>query len=100
VTALAVKPKNITTDTEKKTVIPRIVLIYSLCYKEMIFFLAVIVVFINLVASIAYFARVVSNAECTLGFLMLTHMRYVDYLLTCPFLVLDLLWNLEAPYKW
>lgn len=26
--------------------------------------------------------------------------RYADYLTTCPLLVLDLLWNLEAPYKW
>jgi hypothetical protein len=31
---------------------------------------------------------------------MLTHIRYCDYLTTCPLLVLDLLWNLEAPYKW
>ena len=26
--------------------------------------------------------------------------RYADYLTTCPLLVLDLLWNLDAPYKW
>ena len=29
-----------------------------------------------------------------------TEIRYADYLTTCPILVLDLLWNLDAPYKW
>ena len=61
---------------------------------------AVIGFFINLASGLSYFARVVSNAECSVGFVMLTQLRYCDYLCTCPFLVLDLLWNLEAPYKW
>jgi hypothetical protein len=64
------------------------------------YFCAVLGVFINLVSSIAYFARVVANSVCSPGFAVLTEMRYCDYLMTCPFLVLDLLWNLEAPYKW
>ena len=59
-----------------------------------------ICVFINLVASIAYFGRVIANIQCSAGFLVLTQYRYCDYLATCPFLVIDLLWNLEAPYKW
>jgi bacteriorhodopsin len=61
---------------------------------------SVIGFFINLFSSIAYFARVIANSQCSPGFLMLTHYRYCDYITTCPFLVLDLLWNLEAPYKW
>jgi bacteriorhodopsin len=65
-----------------------------------IYFCAVLAFFINFIASIAYFARVVANAACSSGFVMLTEMRYCDYVITCPFLVLDLLWNLEAPYKW
>ena len=59
-----------------------------------------IALFVNVFASVAYWARVVSNSNCTPGFLMLTHFRYCDYMTTCPLLVLDLLWNLEAPYKW
>ena len=26
--------------------------------------------------------------------------RFADYLATCPLIILDLMWNLEAPYKW
>jgi bacteriorhodopsin len=62
--------------------------------------MSVICVFINLVASIAYFGRVIANVQCSPGFLVVTTYRYCDYLATCPFLVIDLLWNLEAPYKW
>lgn len=62
--------------------------------------MAVIGFFINLVSSLAYFARVVANPLCSRGFIMLTELRYCDYMTTCPFLVMDLLWNLEAPYKW
>jgi hypothetical protein len=47
-----------------------------------------------------YFARVVANTRCTVGFVIFTQIRYAEYLVTCPLLVLDLLWNLEAPYKW
>ena len=31
---------------------------------------------------------------------MFTAIRYFDYVVVCPLLVLDLLWNLESPYKW
>jgi bacteriorhodopsin len=55
--------------------------------------------FVNLFAAVCYFARIVANATCTPGFLMFTEIRYADYLTTCPLLVLDLLWNLDAPYK-
>jgi hypothetical protein len=34
------------------------------------------------------------------GFVVFTSIRYFDYLLACPLLILDLLWNLESPYKW
>ncbi len=61
---------------------------------------SVIALFINLFASVAYWARLVANASCHPGFVMLTQYRYCDYLTTCPLLVLDLLWNLEGPYKW
>ncbi len=34
------------------------------------------------------------------GFVVFTAIRYFDYVIVCPLLVLDLLWNLESPYKW
>lgn len=55
--------------------------------------------FVNLFAAVAYFARIIADTTCTPGFLMFTEIRYADYLTTCPLLVLDLLWNLDAPYK-
>ena len=61
---------------------------------------AVIVLFVNIFASTTYWGRMIANAYCSNGFLMLTRYRYCDYLVSCPLLVLDLLWNLEAPYKW
>ena len=32
-------------------------------------------------------------------FVPFTTIRYVDYCMTCPITMLDLLWNLDAPYK-
>jgi len=56
-------------------------------------------VFINLFCAVAYFAKVIAAHSGDDGFEVFTTMRYVDYLTTCPLLTLDLLWNLEAPYK-
>jgi bacteriorhodopsin len=56
--------------------------------------------FVNLFACVAYFARIVANGSCQTGFVVFTSIRYFDYVIVCPLLVLDLLWNLESPYKW
>mmetsp|Transcript_1896 Transcript_1896/g.3418 ORF Transcript_1896/g.3418 Transcript_1896/m.3418 type:complete len:420 (+) Transcript_1896:47-1306(+) len=56
-------------------------------------------VFINLFCAVAYFAKVIASHSDDDGFRAFTTIKYVDYLTTCPLLTLDLLWNLEAPYK-
>ena len=69
-------------------------------YFDLTIYYPVLGFFVNLFAAVDYFARVVANTRCTSGFVLFTQIRYTDYLTTCPLLVLDLLWNLEAPYKW
>ena len=53
-----------------------------------------------LVALYAYFARLIADVTCQHGFPIFTSIKYFDYLITCPLLVLDFMWNLESPYRW
>ncbi len=55
---------------------------------------------INLLAAFSYLARVISNQTCSSGLKLFTQAHYLEYTATCPFIVLDLLWNFEAPFKW
>nr|AHH02121.1 protein 107 [synthetic construct] len=61
--------------------------------------------YVNLMASLSYFAKVVSdthghNFENVGPFIIgLGNYKYADYMLTCPLLVMDLLFQLRAPYK-
>ena len=61
--------------------------------------------YVNVFASMSYFGRVVSNTvgqnwentgPLILGF---GNYRYADYALTCPLLIMDLLFCLRAPFK-
>eukprot|EP00293_Proteomonas_sulcata_P014396 CAMPEP_0184308724 /NCGR_PEP_ID=MMETSP1049-20130417/17074_1 /TAXON_ID=77928 /ORGANISM="Proteomonas sulcata, Strain CCMP704" /LENGTH=391 /DNA_ID=CAMNT_0026621461 /DNA_START=170 /DNA_END=1345 /DNA_ORIENTATION=- len=62
-------------------------------------------IFVNLFAAISYFGKVVSdthghNYQNVGPFIIgLGNYRYADYMLTCPLLVMDLLFQLRAPYK-
>ena len=47
----------------------------------------------------SYFAKVVDCLSEDDGFVPFTTIRYLDYCFTCPLTVMDLLWNLDAPYK-
>ena len=55
--------------------------------------------FVNFIAMISYFARVIADSDCTNGFAVFTTIKYLDYMFTCPLLVYDLLANLEGPFK-
>nr|AHH02113.1 protein 84 [synthetic construct] len=57
-------------------------------------------VFINLWCAVAYFAKVIqAHGGDDVAFAPLTTVKYIDYITTCPLLTMDLLWNLDAPYK-
>jgi hypothetical protein len=56
--------------------------------------------FINLLSAFSYLSRVIESQTCTTGLALFTEAHYLEYVTTCPILVLDLLWNLEAPFKW
>eukprot|EP00292_Cryptomonas_paramecium_P016860 CAMPEP_0113725490 /NCGR_PEP_ID=MMETSP0038_2-20120614/39781_1 /TAXON_ID=2898 /ORGANISM="Cryptomonas paramecium" /LENGTH=108 /DNA_ID=CAMNT_0000655743 /DNA_START=97 /DNA_END=419 /DNA_ORIENTATION=- /assembly_acc=CAM_ASM_000170 len=56
-------------------------------------------VIVNLVAAVCYFGRTIADFTCTHGFAPFTDVKYGEYLVTAPLLVLDLLWHIEAPYK-
>lgn len=57
-------------------------------------------VFVNLFAAIAYWARICSHANGDVGPAAQVNVyKYLDYLLTCPLLTLDLMWSLNLPYK-
>ncbi|EKX45953.1 hypothetical protein GUITHDRAFT_107989 [Guillardia theta CCMP2712] len=56
-------------------------------------------VFINLWCAVSYFAKIIQSQSNNDGFVIFTTLRYVDYCMTCPILTLDLMWNLDAPYK-
>ena len=57
--------------------------------------------FINLYCALSYFAKILeSMTENGAGFAPFTTIHYLDYCFTCPLIVLDLLWNVEAPFKW
>ena len=62
--------------------------------------LAVLGLWVCIVALFSYFARLVADLNCQHGFIIFTNLKYFDYLISCPILVLDLLWNLESPYRW
>ena len=61
---------------------------------------AVLGFFVNLLAAFSYLSRVISGQTCTADFNLFSQAEYLEYVTTCPILVLDLLWNLEAPFKW
>jgi len=56
-------------------------------------------VFITLWCAVSYFAKTIDSLAPDDGFVPFTTLRYVDYCFTCPITMLDLLWNLDAPYK-
>mmetsp|Transcript_8985 Transcript_8985/g.14198 ORF Transcript_8985/g.14198 Transcript_8985/m.14198 type:complete len:362 (-) Transcript_8985:188-1273(-) len=57
-------------------------------------------VFVNLFAAIAYWARLCSHANGDVGpAAQIVTYKYIDYLLTCPILTVDLMWSLNLPYK-
>lgn len=64
------------------------------------FCFAVLGLWVCIVALFAYFSRLVADLNCQHGFVVFTTIKYFDYLISCPILVLDLLWNLESPYRW
>mmetsp|Transcript_48371 Transcript_48371/g.77935 ORF Transcript_48371/g.77935 Transcript_48371/m.77935 type:complete len:113 (-) Transcript_48371:819-1157(-) len=57
-------------------------------------------VFVNLFAAISYWAKISSHVNGDVGPAanVMTY-RYLDYVLTCPLLTVDLMWNLNLPYK-
>ena len=58
-----------------------------------------LVVFITLWCATSYYAKVIFSLAPDAPFVPFTTIRYVDYCMTCPITMLDLLWNLDAPYK-
>mmetsp|Transcript_1325 Transcript_1325/g.2637 ORF Transcript_1325/g.2637 Transcript_1325/m.2637 type:complete len:449 (+) Transcript_1325:147-1493(+) len=57
-------------------------------------------VFVNLFAAMAYWARLCSHANGDVGpAANIVAYKYLDYVLTCPLLTIDLLWSLNLPYK-
>jgi len=57
-------------------------------------------VFVNLFAGLAYWARLCSHANGDVGpAAAIVTYKYIDYLLTCPLLTVDLMWSLNLPYK-
>jgi hypothetical protein len=61
---------------------------------------AVLGLWVCILALFAYFSRFLADLNCQHGFVIFTSIKYLDYLISCPILVLDLLWNLESPYRW
>eukprot|EP00286_Rhodomonas_abbreviata_P007750 CAMPEP_0181328146 /NCGR_PEP_ID=MMETSP1101-20121128/22530_1 /TAXON_ID=46948 /ORGANISM="Rhodomonas abbreviata, Strain Caron Lab Isolate" /LENGTH=423 /DNA_ID=CAMNT_0023436955 /DNA_START=106 /DNA_END=1377 /DNA_ORIENTATION=+ len=57
-------------------------------------------VYVNLFAGIAYWARVCSHANGDRGpAANIETYKYLDYVITCPLLTIDLMWSLNLPHK-